>query len=147
MKTYFLRHGVAVAVTDWEGADEDRPLAPGAAEAVAAMVRALPADFAPARIICSPYRRTRQTADAVASVRKLPISIDDSLAAGASAAAYSALIAAAKEPVLFIGHMPDLLYALIAVCDDASAVGDGLAPGEMIALEEGRLLWRRRAAG
>jgi phosphohistidine phosphatase len=106
MDLILWRHAEARDARDGE-ADTDRPLTPRgekqAAKAGAWLNRYLPETT---RVLVSPARRTRQTAEALG--RKLRIV--DALAVGA--APHQVLDAArwpdSREPVLLVGHQPTL---------------------------------------
>ena len=118
-----IRHGPAEESTD-SGLDRERPLT---AEGAAAMRRGAAGlaacTRAPEVILTSPYRRARETAEAVAEAfGGVPVREEPALAAGGTAAdVLAALVACCRGDTggfAIVGHEPDLgrfvSYALAA---------------------------------
>jgi phosphohistidine phosphatase len=113
MRLYVMRHGPADDHSP-TGRDFDRALTPPGRELVARVARALALGRAhgdgPLRILSSPLRRARETAEVVASVlASIPsaIEIHDDLAADAEVPL--ALVGAMREAgtdALLVGHQP-----------------------------------------
>jgi broad specificity phosphatase PhoE len=79
-RLYLIRHGKPLAV--WGGADEDPGLdETGRAQVVAAAGRlmALPAAQRPGRVVSSPLRRCRETAEPLALALGVPVEIDPAI--------------------------------------------------------------------
>jgi phosphohistidine phosphatase len=65
------------------------------------------AEERPDAVICSPLRRARETAEAIATAAGLEAQPDDRLAPGATAESLSAAVAGKGETVVTVGHQPD----------------------------------------
>lgn len=64
MDCILFRHGIAVEWIDWLNEDRTRPLTDEGIEKTRKVVQGLvQLGVAPTHLLCSPYRRTRQTAD------------------------------------------------------------------------------------
>ncbi len=109
MRLYFFRHGIA------EEADVDRPdqlrqLTREGINRTKATARVmLAAGVKPRRLFSSPLARARQTADIVAQILDVKVTVRRALAPGFDLDAVSALIAGLRstDEVMFIGHEPD----------------------------------------
>ena len=113
MRLYVMRHGPADDQSP-TGRDFDRALTPPGREIVARVARALQSARVggPLRVLSSPFRRARETAEVVASVlTSLPavpgVEIHDDLAADAELPL--GLVGALREAggdALLVGHQP-----------------------------------------
>lgn len=107
---HLLRHGDAEPPDTWAGADRDRPLSPDGrreAKRLGAFLRS--AGFEPDAIVSSPNLRARQTAELVAAAIGIPVSIDDTLAAGPGIREIDSVLRDAGDPSrpILVGHDPD----------------------------------------
>jgi len=117
MKVYFLRHGVAVERSEWNGDDTARPLTEDGvrktAEIAAAIAR-LGVDVE--SIITSPLVRAKATADIVARALGLKSHAveDRRLAPGFDAASLRAILRDHRGAgaVMLVGHEPDFSETL-----------------------------------
>lgn len=148
-RLYFLRHGKAVAPSDWRGEDGLRPLAPEGEAAVRREAAALAGmGLALDLILTSPLARARRTAELVAGALGLEdrLAEDEHLSGGFDAGTLLAVLAAHDDPgnVLLVGHEP----ALGAVV--AELIGGGrvaLAKGGLARVDldadgrRGELVW------
>jgi broad specificity phosphatase PhoE len=82
VRLYVVRHGHAGSRSQWDGADEGRPLSSKGRRQAEAIADSL-APIAPGRLVSSPYRRCTQTLDPLAVRLGLPVDPDDRLAEGA----------------------------------------------------------------
>jgi|HubBroStandDraft_6_1064221.scaffolds.fasta_scaffold694293_2 phosphohistidine phosphatase len=125
MRLYVMRHGPADDSSP-TGRDFDRPLTPPGRDIVALAARALrqARGDEPLRILSSPFRRARETAEIVASLLAPPpapappeVELHDDLAADAEVPlALVGTIRAAGADALLVGHQPiveDLVRLLI----------------------------------
>ena len=125
-----LRHGEAAPAG--AGGDRERPLAPGAAEAVRETARRIAA-HRPTVALVSPARRTVETFTACAGFlpdveeRREPAIYE------ASADALAGLLdAAGPGPVLLVGHNPGL--SALAQAWSGGAFADVMRPADAVAL-------------
>jgi len=129
-----IRHGAAQDRAD-SGLDADRALTPEGAEQMRAIAAGLAVvDGSPDCILCSPYRRARETADIVsAAFGGTPVVELDALQSGAAAGDILAALAAALRGdtggVALVGHEPDLgrfvSYALAATARSFTSLRKG----------------------
>ncbi len=158
MEIYLMRHGVAVATSEWGGTDASRPLSStGEMQLRTALPQMQRASFSPATILSSPYVRAKQTADilsqglVIGECHAIP-----ELAAGARIKNYRNALQKfiRKSSLLFVGHMPDLSGVAAFFTDIPALIENGkFEPGEIMAIEgewgggeweaEG-LLWQRK---
>ena len=103
-----LRHGKAVEREAWHGDDRDRPLSREGLVQTRAALRALHGAIDAEEVWTSPWRRARQTADAVAEIWDLPLTECPWLAGESTEIPdWSRNLRGAGEVVL-VGHEPDL---------------------------------------
>jgi len=129
-----IRHGAAEDRAP-SGLDADRALTPEGAEQMRAVAVGLAvAERPPAQILCSPYRRARETADAVAvAFGGIPVVEVEALQSGAAAGDMLAALAAAMRGdtggIALVGHEPDLgrfvSYALAATARSFTSLRKG----------------------
>ena len=150
MELFLLRHGIPVDTVDWDGDDASRPLTePGEAQVLRMLTRLRDLhELAVKRILASPLRRAEQTAILAAKVLGAPHELFPPLASGVGPEAVLRALAKRNldEPVMLVGHSPDLpmLTSMLAGgtsfehpfdrCSLARLEGR-LAPGAM------RLMW------
>jgi len=111
MKVYFLRHGKADR-SQWDGADDVRPLTAEGEEAMRREAKALRAlGLAPDVIVTSPLARARRTAELAAEGLGLSerVVVDDRLAPGFDVRRLEQVLAAhgPAGEVMVVGHEPD----------------------------------------
>jgi phosphohistidine phosphatase len=141
---YLVRHAEA----EREPAHDDaaRPLSGAGRARFGAHARALAAEVRLARIVTSPYRRARETADLLAAATGAPVEEEGALASGRSGGAeVLALARRLGDGAAVVGHNPELAEAIRAVAGE----GVEVRPGTVAAIEvDGprlRLVWARRA--
>jgi broad specificity phosphatase PhoE len=84
LQLYVIRHAQAVSSADWQGEDKQRPLSERGkrqAERLVQSYEGTPIDV----LLSSPYRRSVQTLNPLASARKLPVTTGDEFGVGAGA--------------------------------------------------------------
>ncbi|MEP6768536.1 MAG: histidine phosphatase family protein [Acidobacteriota bacterium] len=110
MDIWLLRHAAAEDRAD-SGQDSDRALTPEGIERARAVARGLAAlEPGILRVITSPYRRARQTADAAAAALGLSGSVAESRALEPETDPQEILreVSADSGDVLLVGHQPHL---------------------------------------
>ena len=110
MEIWLLRHAAAEDRAD-SGRDSDRALTPEGTERARAVALGLAAlEPGILRVITSPYRRARQTADAAAAALGLPGSVSESRALEPENDPQEILreVSAGSGDVLLVGHQPHL---------------------------------------
>jgi phosphohistidine phosphatase len=94
--------------------DAQRPLTE-AGKATAKAVGQQLAGERPDAVICSPLRRARETAEAIAEAAGLEAEPDDRLAPGATADSLRAAVDGRGETVVTVGHQPDCGEIVLAL--------------------------------
>lgn len=140
--SFLVRHGEADG--DLGGPDDERRLTPAGRAAFEALARALASSLRLARVVTSPHRRARETAEILAAVTGAPLEVDPALAAGRSTGPELLELAwASGSGVALVGHNPEMAEAVILVSGGDRAV----PPGTVAAVESGpegrRLAWMR----
>ena len=112
MELYLLRHGLAVPrdTRDYPR-DADRPLTPAGIKKTRQIAKGMKKlGLTWDRILSSPYLRTKQTAEIVASIyKKTPVAIIPALMPEAKPGALGALLHTKKSKrLLLVGHEPFL---------------------------------------
>jgi phosphohistidine phosphatase len=110
IELYLLRHAHAGDPAKWSGDDSERPLSSKGRDQAVRLGRHLAAiGFATDALIASPLARARETAEIVAEYLRVPVRVDDRLAAPVSAAVVERILADAGDPVrpVLVGHDPD----------------------------------------
>jgi phosphohistidine phosphatase len=137
---YLVRH--AKAEERAEGGDAERRLTADGGVRFRTLAAELSGRMAVARILASPYRRARETAEILAAATGAPIEVEAALASGATPAAE--LLALAREAgpgTALVGHNPELGQAIGLAAGAALDV----RPGTVAAVELGgaraHLLW------
>lgn len=114
--------------------DAERGLTPPGRAAFEALARALAPSLRLARVVTSPYRRARETAEILAAVTGAPVEVDSSLAAGCSTGGeLLAMGRAAGSGVALVGHYPELAEAVGLAAGGPRDV----PPGTVAAVEAG----------
>jgi phosphohistidine phosphatase len=136
MNLYVLRHGEAAHLGEGNRRDADRPLTPrGLAEATLIGTALARLDPAIALLLCSPFIRARQTAEAVAA--QFPVSPalqeTESLSPGFRP---KALVARLQEippgdSVVVVGHQPDLGAFITYVIEGESSASIAMPPAAL----------------
>ena len=107
MRVYLCRHAQAAAGEP----DELRELTPAGLEQAQALGAALAARAEPpVLVLTSPLIRARQTAAEIARATGAPVSVEDALAPGATAATLAGAVVrldGVSGPVATVGHQPD----------------------------------------
>jgi len=109
MRLYFFRHGIAEDFVE-AAPDSARALTREGNARTKAMARVLlAAGVKPRRLYTSPLLRARQTADIVAQVLGVKVTVRKAVAPGFDVEAVAALITGLRnmDEVMFIGHEPD----------------------------------------
>ena len=110
MKVLLVRHCEAAPGSP----DELRPLT-AAGRAAARELGTRLATERPAAVLCSPLLRARETAEAIARPSELQAEPDDRLAPGADVDDVRSAATGRGEPVVLVGHQPDLGEIVLAV--------------------------------
>ncbi len=108
MRLYFLRHGLADR-SAWNGPDFERPLTPQGMARMHAEGRKLAAiGLKIDRILTSPLRRARQTAEITAEHLHAPLEVEARLAPGFDIRRLEQILDEHPgETLLLVGHEPD----------------------------------------
>jgi len=128
---YLVRHGKAGDRSEWEDADDLRPLSKAGRRQAEKLVEQL-ADATVDHIVTSPYVRCRQSVEPLAEQRRLPVDLADELAEGAP-------LADALRLVEKVAHEHAVL------CTHGDVAGDllhhldrkGIPLGDVVKLEKG----------
>lgn len=133
---YLVRHAEAERGTG--APDAERRLTPAGRAAFEALARALAPSVRLARVLASPYRRARETAEILGAATGAPVEIDSALVAGrCTGTDVLALGRAAGGGVALVGHNPEMAEAVIL-----AAGGDRPVPPGTVAAVEGGPPWR-----
>jgi phosphohistidine phosphatase len=116
MRLTLLRHGPAIDVEKWSGADSDRPLTDAGIEVTKKLVTTSQKLIKAVEIWTSPAVRTRQTAEIASSIWKLPIRDTEWLSTGAITTGERASRLHVHTDVVLIGHEPDLSELVRFLC-------------------------------
>jgi len=138
---YLVRHAKAEERAA-AGGDAERRLTPDGGDRFRALAAGLSGRMAVARIVTSPFRRARETAEILAAATGATVEEEAALASGATPA--PELLALAREAgpgTALVGHNPEL--------GEAIGIAGGAAlevkPGSVAAIEvtgtRARLLW------
>jgi phosphohistidine phosphatase len=87
----------------------------GAGRATAKALGDRLAEERPDAVICSPLRRARETAEAIAIAANLEAEPDDRLAPGATTDSLRAAVDGKGETVVTVGHQPDCSEIVLAL--------------------------------
>jgi phosphohistidine phosphatase len=136
MNLYVLRHGEAARLGEGVRRDADRPLTPGGA-ADATLIGTALARLDPgiSLLLCSPFTRARQTAEAVAA--RFPVSPavreTENLSPGFRPKALIAELQGIPpgDSVVIVGHQPDLGAFMAYVIDGESPASIALPPAAL----------------
>lgn len=113
MDCILLRHGIAADRLEWRGDDQSRPLTDEGSEKTRKAAKGLlQLGVHPTHLLCSPYLRTRQTADIVKEVLGFPAEPQhcvEMLSDGSPEAFIKVLTTFSGDAcVLCVGHEPHL---------------------------------------
>ena len=138
MRVYVLRHGAALPVAP-DGSDKDRTLSPAGRERLHAVLeKARSAGVRPARILSSPYRRARETAEMACGLLECAAAIEQTAALRPEAAPADIWSEVRDLPdtseVLLVGHLP-LVEHLAAFLLGQQEVRIEFSAGTMIAIQ------------
>jgi phosphohistidine phosphatase len=159
MNVYLMRHAEAVSASDWVGSDQDRPLSPiGIAKLDEGLKEIKRLKLPPMRVLSSPYFRAHTTAALLTQgLGWEKPTVDPRLASGAFAEAIRQTILdqPPAEPLLIVGHMPELAVFASRVTLEAKLLDTGLLPADIVAIDtgdlaagwgNGKMLWWRKLA-
>ena len=110
MELYFVRHGIAADQAPDGGGDAARALTEDGIERMRVAARGLRRlGVEPQVLLSSPYTRTRQTAELLASELRQAVQLADPLMPGCSLAALERTFApfAHLQRIMVVGHEPD----------------------------------------
>jgi phosphohistidine phosphatase len=110
VELWLVRHAAAVDREEFSGPDASRPLTSAGADRFERLSRWLVKRAGrPALILCSPTRRTRETAAILARQTDSPVRVEGGLGPGAGIASILALVAGCGvDRLALVGHEPDL---------------------------------------
>jgi broad specificity phosphatase PhoE len=101
---YFVRHAKAGSRSDWDDADDLRPLVKSGRKQAEALLELL-ADVGIQHIVSSPYVRCRQSVEPLAEWLRLPVELNHALTEGAPLSETLRLIEKyADVPAVFCSH-------------------------------------------
>lgn len=111
MDCILIRHGIAIEVEEWAGAETDRPLTEKGARRVRDAAAGLAAmDVAPTHLLSSPFARARDTAHIIRGVLCRSVSLDlrNELAVGSTPERVLAMLRGLprESVVVCVGHEP-----------------------------------------
>jgi phosphohistidine phosphatase len=147
LRLYFLRHGKALARSDWQDDDALRPLTPDGEEEVRRVGAALAAlGVTPDTLVSSPLARARRTAELVADTLGVAPVFDERLAPGFEVEALAGLVAGLGPvaAVVLVGHEPDFSSVVRALTGGAVVCKKGgvaRVDVDDAGLGGGRLVW------
>jgi phosphohistidine phosphatase len=112
MKLYFLRHGIAANRDEWSGDDASRPLTSEGRKCMEREAKGMEdLNVCPDRIITSPLKRAKETAQIVAERLHLEDKLieDERLAGSFDAGRLAELLRDHKtdQTLMLVGHEPD----------------------------------------
>jgi phosphohistidine phosphatase len=137
---YLVRH--AKAEERAAGGDAERRLTADGSVRFRTLAAELSGRMAVARILASPYRRARETAELLAAATGAPIEAEAALASGATPAAE--LLALAREAgpgTALVGHNPELGQAIGLAAGAALDVRPGTVAAVELSGTRAHLLW------
>ncbi|HSN92206.1 MAG TPA: histidine phosphatase family protein [Anaeromyxobacteraceae bacterium] len=141
---YLVRHAEA----EREPAHDDaaRPLSEEGRARFRDHARDLAREIRIARILTSPYRRARETADLLAAATGAAVEAERRLAAGTCGG--RDLLSLARSlggGVALVGHNPEVAEAVLIAAGEAVEVKPGTVAAVEVEGEAVRLVWARRA--
>lgn len=148
MRLYWLRHGIAADRESWSGEDADRPLTPDGRKSMEREAKSIAAlDLQLERIITSPLKRAKETAQIVAD--RLPDAklSEDQRLAGLNRQRLSALLTEHRgtDSLLLVGHEPDFSSTISEITGGSQIVvkKGGLARVDLTdpSALDGELVW------
>jgi len=121
---YLVRHAKAGSRSDWDGADDLRPLLKSGRKQAEALLELL-ADVGIQHIVSSPYVRCRQSVEPLAERLRLPVELNDALTEGAPLSDTLRLIEKyADAPAAFCSHGDVIPNVLEYAVDHGVDLGD-----------------------
>jgi len=137
---YLVRH--AKAEERAAGGDAERRLTLDGGDRFRALAAGLSGRMSVARILASPFRRARETAEILAAATGAPVEEETALASGATPAAeLLALARQAGTGTALVGHNPELGEAIGLAAGAALEVKPGTVAASELAGTRARLLW------
>jgi len=138
---YLVRHGQAEEHAQ-SGGDAARALTAEGRARFEALAAALAGRMKVARVVTSPLRRARQTAEVLARISGAPLAEEEALASGRSSGrALLELALGAGAGTALVGHNPEVAEAIAFAAGGEQKV----KPGTVAAIELGagspRLVW------
>jgi phosphohistidine phosphatase len=141
---YLVRHGKAEEKAS-RGGDAARALTAAGRERFEALARAQAGRLRVARVVTSPFRRARETAELLARVTGAPLEEDEALASGASSPReLLALARRAGEGAALVGHNPELGGAVALAAGREVEVKPGTIAAVTFAEGEPALAWMEK---
>ena len=130
IRLYLVRH--AQAESNHPLGDSARRLTPDGRSEFRARAGQLAAELRVARVLTSPYARSRETAELLAAATGAPVEPDDALASGRSSAQELIRIARLRgDGTALVGHNPEISDAVAFVSGREIPV----PPGAVVCLE------------
>ncbi len=137
---FLVRHAEAQG----GGLDADRPLTAAGRNAFSGLLGMLGPKLAVNRVLSSPFRRARETADILAHATGAPAKPVDELASGhASGRELLALARESGAGAALVGHNPEVAEALAIAAGKPVAVPPGTVAALDLSGARPRLLWVR----
>ena len=143
MEIYLMRHGEPIQSFEWHDLDETRPLTDrGRLKLEEAVEKMKAKGFKPKAIVTSPFKRCYQSAEILCLLDKsLEPIVKTELASGASIKMLREMVLnmGDVDKFLFLGHMPEISHFGGGLASSAKLMEAGFKPGEIWALETGKI--------
>jgi len=137
---YLVRH--AKAEERAAGGDAERRLTPDGGDRFRALAAELTGRMSVARILASPYRRARETAEILAAATGAPVEEEAALTSGATRAPELLALARQAGPgTALVGHNPELGQAIGLAAGAALDVKPGTVAAVELTGSRVHLLW------
>lgn len=141
MIVYLVRHGKAEEHAA-HGGDDARALTAEGRARFEALAASLAGRMKVARVVTSPFRRARQTAELLARVTGAPVAEQAALASGASdGRALLELARRAGAGTALVGHNPELAQAVALAAGEEHKVKPGTIAAVELGAHDSRLVW------
>ena len=135
-----MRHAKAEEHAD--GGDVERRLTPDGGDRFRRLATELSGRMTVARILASPYRRARETAEILAAATGAAVEAVAALASGATSASELLALARAEGPgTALVGHNPELGQAIGLAAGAALDVRPGTVAAVELTGTRAHLLW------
>jgi len=139
---YLVRHAEAGAGVD--GKDADRKLTERGRAGFERLLASLGSSLIVKRILSSPFRRARETAELLGLAAGAPVEPSDDLASGhASGREVLALARQAGPGAALVGHNPEIAEAIALASGSPAPVPPGTIAALDLSRPRPRLLWLR----